>query len=85
MSRGKWTLLAIYAVLIGLALFQSGSAIGVWSLRLLLLLAVVHAIEVAVFFSKCREAPGSLPKHLLHIFLFGIYHAKEIDAAQSAR
>ena len=39
----------LYVVLALLALAMPGTSAGVWSLRILLLLAVVHAIEVAVF------------------------------------
>ena len=50
----------------------------------LFILAVAHTVEMVVFFKLCREAGGSLPLHLLNIFLFGIFHAKEIKEAQQA-
>ena len=34
--------------------------------------AVVHAIETLVFFRLCKAAGGSLPGHLLSVFLFGV-------------
>lgn len=82
MSLPKVILLLLYVVLAGLALTQGSSAIGVWSLRILLLLAVVHAIETAVYFKLCTQAPGSLPVHLLQVFLFGVLHVNELKAAQ---
>jgi len=75
-------LLGIYVVLIVLALTQGGAAIGAWSLRILGLLAVVHLIEVAVFFKLCQSAGGSLPVHLLNVFLFGVLHTNELKANQ---
>ena len=82
MSVPKILSLVIYAVLAVLALTQGDTAVGIWSLRLLVILAVVHAIETVVFFKLCKSAGGSLPVNLLNIFLFGVIHAGEIKAAQ---
>lgn len=82
MSPIKYATLLTYVVLAALAMMQGDSAVGVWSLRLLVILAVVHLVEVAVFFKVCRSAGGSLPYHLLSVFLFGVFHVKEIKAAQ---
>ena len=83
MSPIKLATLAFYAVLAVLAFTMEG-AVATWSLRLLVILAVAHAIEVLVFFKVCRDAPCSLPGHLLSVFLFGIFHVKEIKAAQGS-
>lgn len=82
MSAGKIVLLVVYVVLAGLALTQGHTAVGTWSLRLLVLLAVVHLIETAVFFKLCKSAGGSLSGHLLSVFLFGVLHVNQIKAAQ---
>lgn len=82
MSAAKIVLLVVYAVLAGLALMQADTATGIWSLRLLGILAIVHLIETAVFFKLCQSAGGSLPGHLLNVFLFGVLHVNEIKAAQ---
>lgn len=82
MSPVKIVTLLTYAVLATLALTQGESAVGVWSLRLLVILAVVHLVEVVAFFKVCQSAGGSLPYHLGSVFLFGIFHVKEIKAAQ---
>ena len=60
MSAAKIVLLVVYAVLAGLALTQGDSTTGVWSLRILGILAVVHAIEAVVYFKLCKAAGGSL-------------------------
>lgn len=83
MSAGKVVLLVIYAVLVGLALTQGDSAFGVWSLRILALLVVVHAIEVLVYFKLCKAAGGSFVGHMVQVFIFGVLHVKDIKAAQS--
>ena len=82
MSATKIVSLVAYAVLAVLALTQGDTALGTWSLRILVILAVVHAIEMVVFFKLCKSAGGSLPMHLVNIFLFGVIHAGEIKAAQ---
>jgi uncharacterized protein YhhL (DUF1145 family) len=84
MSATKIAILVGYAILGALALTQSGSPAGVWSAKILLILVVAHAVEVIVFFKACRRAGGSLVGHLFNVLLFGVFHMKEIKAAQSA-
>lgn len=80
MSTTKIVMLIIYALLGGLALGMGDTAAGVWSLRILLILAAVHAVEAVVFFGLCGRAGGSLPVHLLQVFLFGVVHVQELKA-----
>ncbi|MCB1842652.1 MAG: hypothetical protein KDI09_06780 [Halioglobus sp.] len=80
MSAAKMVMLLIYAVLAGLALGMGEAAVGVWSLRILVLLAAVHAVETVVFFGLCKRAGGSLPMQLLNVFLFGVLHVQELKA-----
>jgi uncharacterized protein YhhL (DUF1145 family) len=82
MSVAKIVILVIYAVLSALALTQGDTTVGIWSLRLLGILVVAHLVETAVFFKLCQSAGGSLPGHLLNVFLFGVFHVNEIKAAQ---
>lgn len=82
MSPAKIVMLLTYVALALLALSQGGSAVGVWSLRIVLVLAAVHLVEVAVFFRACQSAGGSLPVHLLNVFLFGVIHVQEMKAAR---
>lgn len=82
MSAAKIGFLAILAVLAGLALTQGDTTAGIWSLRLLGILAVAHLIEMVVFYKLCKSAGGSLGGHLLSVFLFGVLHANELKAAQ---
>ncbi len=81
MSIGKIILLVVYAVLAGLALTQGQTTAGVWALWALGILAVVHLIETVVYFKLCKAAGGSLPGHLLSVFLFGVLHVNELKAA----
>lgn len=82
MSGAKIGLLVVYVVLAGLAVTQGDSAAGVWSLRLLGVLVIVHLIETAVYFKLCKSAGGSFGGHLLSVFVFGVLHVKELKAAQ---
>jgi uncharacterized protein YhhL (DUF1145 family) len=83
MSAIKIIALVTYAVLAFLALTQPQTSLGTWSLNLLLILVVVHLIEVAVFFKACQQAGGSMPVHLLNVFLFGVIHMNDIKRADS--
>jgi uncharacterized protein YhhL (DUF1145 family) len=83
MSVSKIVSLVVYAVLIVLGLTQGDSSVGQWSLKFLMILAAVHAVETMVFFRFCQKAGGSLPVHLLNVFLFGVLHIMEIKAAQA--
>ena len=82
MSAAKKVMLVIYAILVVLGLTQGGTAVGVWSLRILGIIAAVHLVEVAVFFRQCQAAGGSLPLHLLNVFLFGVLHTNELKASR---
>jgi len=84
MSVGKIILLVIYAVLAVLAVTQAQASVGIWSLRVLVLLAVVHFIETLVYFKMCKAAGGSLAGHLVSVFLFGVLHVNELKAKQGA-
>lgn len=83
MSVAKKVLVVVYAVLAVFAVTQSDVALGQWSLRILLVLAVAHAVEVVVFYRFCREAGGSMPRHVLNLFFFGILHVQELKAARA--
>jgi len=82
MSAVKIAILVGYAILGALALTQAGSPAGAWSAKILLILVVAHAVEVVVFFKVCQRAGGSLVGHLFNVLLFGVFHVKEIKAAQ---
>lgn len=42
-------------------------------------LAIAHLIEMVVFSPKAKQAGGSLPLHLLQLFVFGYAHTMELD------
>ena len=81
MSNGKIACLALYGILVALALLQAGSTVGSVALWVLVALAVIHVIEMMIFLSLARRAPGSTAGHLLNVFLFGVFHQKEMKAA----
>tara|TARA_R110002049_G_scaffold9894_8_gene49392 strand:+ start:2255 stop:2569 length:315 start_codon:yes stop_codon:yes gene_type:complete len=82
MSTAKKVLLVVYAILAALVLVQGDTVAGVWALRLLAILFVIHLLETAVYFNLCKAAPGSLGKHLFNVFVFGVLHVNELKAAQ---
>ena len=80
MSAAKIATLGLYAVLAVLALTQSGTTLGSVALWILIVLAVAHLVEVVVFLPLAKRAGGSLAGHVLQIFLFGIFHKREMEA-----
>lgn len=84
MSIAKIVLLLIYAVLAVLAFTQGQTSVGAWSSRLLVGIAAVHVVEMLVFFKLCKSAGGSLPGHMLSVFVFGVLHANELKAKQAS-
>ncbi|MCB1700137.1 MAG: hypothetical protein H6985_15775 [Pseudomonadales bacterium] len=85
MSAGKIGCLVLYAVLAAVALTEAGSSIGALAIWVLLVLVVVHAVEVVVFFRLCQQAGGSLPGNMLQVFVFGYFHTIEMKAAVAAK
>lgn len=83
MSTSKKITLGVYAVLAILAITQSDIALGAWALRILLIIAAVHVVEMLVFFTACRAAGGSLAGHLVNVFLFGVIHMQELKNAKT--
>jgi len=81
MSGGKIAALVIYAVLAALVLTQGGTTAGTVAFWVIVGLVVAHLVEVVVFFPLAKRAGGSLPGHLFQIFLFGVFHKKELEAA----
>ncbi|MDG2046819.1 MAG: hypothetical protein P8J79_06335 [Halioglobus sp.] len=75
-------MIVLYVGLAALAITQGDTSAGIWAVRVLVILAVVHLIETAVFFKFCKAAGGSLGGNLLSVFLFGVLHVKELKAAQ---
>lgn len=79
MSSTKIAMLVGYLVLAVLGVTYAGSAVGVWSVRILGVLALAHIIEMAVFYSRCKQAGGSMVAHLANVFLFGVVHIRELQ------
>ena len=79
MSGTKIGILIGYVVLIALAIAGSGTAASV-ALWLLVLLAVAHVVEMAVFYGRCKAAGGSMAGHMLQVFLFGVFHVRELKS-----
>lgn len=78
MSSTKLMILATYAVIIAVAIAAAGSAAGTFATWLLLLLAVAHIVEMVIFYKRCKQAGGSMARHMLHLFLFGVFHVREL-------
>ena len=82
MSAGKIGCLALYAVLILVALTQGSSDMGMVAGGILLALAVSHLIEMAMYYRLCQQSAGSLGGNLFQVFVFGYFHMVEMKAQQ---
>ncbi|KAA1193913.1 hypothetical protein F0M18_00245 [Pseudohalioglobus sediminis] len=78
MSPIKIALLVGYIIIAGIGVVYSGTAAATWAWSFLALLAVAHLVEMAVFYSRCRQAGGSMAGHMLNVFLFGVFHMREL-------
>jgi uncharacterized protein YhhL (DUF1145 family) len=78
MSAAKVVALVLYAIMGFLAVTQPESPYGIWSLRILVILAVAHTVEMFVFYKACQRAGGSMAGHLLNVFLFGVVHMQGV-------
>ena len=84
MPRAKIIALILYAIMGFLALSQPETPLGVWSLRILIILAVAHTVEMFVFFKACQRARGSMAGHMLNVFLFGVVHMQGLKKSGAA-
>lgn len=80
MSSTKLGILVCYAIMIAVAIVAAGSTAGTIAAGVLLLLVVAHLIEMVIFFKRCKQAGGSMAGHMLQVFLFGVFHIKELEA-----
>ena len=80
MSGIKIGILIGYAVLIAIAALAPGTTAASVSLGILALLAVAHLVEMGVFYQRCKRAGGSMAGHMLNVFLFGVFHVRELGA-----
>ncbi len=78
MSPAKIAVLGLYVALAVIAYLGAGGTAGSVALWLLVILAVAHVVEMAVFYRKCADAPGSTAGHLFNVFLFGVFHARDL-------
>ena len=84
MSGAKRGLFAIWLLAALAFAGPADSALASAGRRVFWVLVVVHAIECVVFFPRLRRAPGSLGRHLMQTFLYGILHVRELPPSQGA-
>lgn len=85
MSGAKIAVLVLWALILVLALTQGGTRVGTLAGWTLAVLVAFHLLEVVLFLPLARRAGGSLPGHLLQLFLFGVVHKAEMQASLGGR
>ena len=78
MLAAKISLLVVYAVLAAVAVAAAGGIAGNVAAGVLVLIAVAHTIEMAVYYKRCQELGGAMAAHMLKLFLFGFLYAWEL-------
>ena len=78
MSMAKPAVAVLWLLCIAAFFVAPASTVSSFGRGLFWLLAVVHAIECAVFFPVLRKAPGPLLRHLLRTFVFGILYVRDV-------
>ena len=78
MALGKGVVLAAW--IWGFASFfvAPTSPITAWGRLVFYILLIAHAAECAIFFSKIKEAPGSLGENISKTMIFGMFHLNEL-------
>ena len=83
MSVGKIGCLLLYAALAAILVLMPGTAAAQVAFWLAIALVVAHLLEMVVFYGELKRAGGSLGGHLVNVFLFGVFHMKEVRAAST--
>jgi uncharacterized protein YhhL (DUF1145 family) len=81
MSLPKIGVAVIWIACLASFLAEPGSTAGQIGRVVFWVLVVVHAIECAAFSRLLKRAPGSLGRHLVETFVFGMFHVKEVQLA----
>lgn len=83
MSAGKIACLLLYAALAAILVLMPGTPAAQVAFWLLLGLVIAHVVEMVVFYGELKRAGGSLAGHLVNVFLFGVFHMKEVRAGSA--
>ena len=83
MSIGKIACLALYVTLAAILVLMPGTSAAMVAFWLAVGLVVAHILEMVVFYGELKRAGGSLVGHLLNVFLFGVFHMKEVRAGSA--
>ncbi len=81
MSMGKLSVVVLWIVLAVAFLAPAGSGYAYWGQLFFWLTLGAHVVECAVFFTKAKASKGSLASNLAMIFVFGLFHVRELEPA----
>ena len=80
MHLGKIFLIVTWAYGLGSFFIAPESTVAGVGRLVFLGMAVIHAIECAIFLPAIRRAEGGVGSHLAQVFAFGFLHLQEIGA-----
>jgi uncharacterized protein YhhL (DUF1145 family) len=82
MSPPKLGVAAAWILAIVAMFAFAGSVLGSVGRLVFYFMVIAHAIECVVFLPRLRQAPGGLGTNLLQVFLFGVFHMRELQEKQ---
>ncbi len=84
MTSTKLTVLLVYLVLAGVAVFYSGTDVSSAIAWTFVALAAIHLLEFALKLRTLRAAGGSMVHHFFQTMIFGIAHWRPLERKKAA-
>lgn len=81
MSIGKISVLVLWVVLGGAFLAPPASTYASVGRLVFWITLAAHVVECAVFYPRVRASQGSVASNLALIFLYGVFHVRELSPA----
>lgn len=82
MGVGKFAVLCAWIWGVASFFVAPTSPITAWGRLVFYILLIAHAAECVMFFSRIKEAPGSLGENISKTLLYGMFHLNEIGDSQ---
>jgi uncharacterized protein YhhL (DUF1145 family) len=82
MNAGKTALLVVWVACAAGFWVAPDSTLATAGRYIFWLMLAAHVVEFGVFFSRLRQAPGSLGTHFFNTLLFGFLHLQTLPTTE---
>jgi uncharacterized protein YhhL (DUF1145 family) len=82
MNAPKSALLVVWLLCASSFVIATDSTFATWARYVFFLMLAAHLVEFGLFFSKLRQAPGSLATHFFNTLVFGFLHLQALPPAE---